>query len=61
VRRAEDLVTSKEKGLAVYSEGNTHILEIDSTKIDDAGVYTVVAFNKVGKITTKTDFIVQSI
>ena len=59
VKRGEDLVSSKEKGIEIYSDGNKYTLTIDSSKMNDSGVYNIDAQNRVGKVTTKTELIVQ--
>lgn len=58
-RRGEDLVTSDE--LKITKEDDTkYVLLIDSAKQSDSGVISLLASNRVGKITCKTDLIVQS-
>jgi hypothetical protein len=34
-------------------------LKLNQSKIEDAGVYNLIASNRVGKITAKTELIVQ--
>jgi hypothetical protein len=40
---------------------NNYTLRIDKTQVEDAGVYTIFASNRVGKINIKTELIVQGI
>ena len=59
VKRGEDLVSSKEKGLEIGSDGDNYILTIDSTKLDDAGTFNIVAANRAGKISGKAELVVH--
>lgn len=43
------------------ADGENYILEIQSAKSTDSGIYTLAAANRVGKITCKVDIIVQGI
>jgi hypothetical protein len=54
------VIASKEKGIETLNDGENYILALSSAQVDDAGVYNIVASNRVGKITSKTELIVQS-
>jgi hypothetical protein len=57
--RGEDIVTSEERGATVRNEGKKYILELHTAKMSDSGIYSIVASNKVGKLATKTELVVQ--
>ncbi len=57
--RGEDIVTSEEKDIKVRSEGKKNTLELHTARMSDSGIYSIVASNKVGKLATKTELIVQ--
>lgn len=59
IRKGEDMVSSTERGINIVSDGTKQILELKTLKGEDAGVYTVVGANKAGKITCKTELVVQ--
>mgnify|MGYP001810494054 CR=1 FL=1 len=60
VRKGEDVKTSSENGIFLNEEAGVYSLSIDKAKAADAGVYNVSAVNRVGKVATKTELVVQS-
>ena len=58
MRNSEDIVVSK--GLQFSTEGTNSVLIIESAKTKDGGVYNLNAVNRMGKITLKTELVIQS-
>lgn len=42
------------------ADGEDYILEIQSAKMSDSGQYNLIASNRVGKLSCKTELVVQS-
>lgn len=59
IKRGEDIVPSVDNGLDIMADGENFILEIQTAKESDSGTYTLIASNRVGKISCKTELIVQ--
>ena len=60
-KKGEELVTSEEKGIEVTNDGLNQVLSIASSRKEDAGIYSVLAQNKLGKVQTKAELIVKCI
>ncbi len=60
VRKGEDIhVEEGSKKFEKLKENHKCVLLIHNPKMEDSGVYNIVAANKVGKITAKTELVVQ--
>jgi hypothetical protein len=57
IKKGDDVVSGN--GIDIYSDGDCYTLSIDSAKLTDAGVFNITAQNRVGKVTCKTELIVQ--
>ena len=57
-KKGVDLVCSKENRLEVMSEGLGSILILDNANAQDAGLYNIVAQNRIGKVSCKTELVV---
>ena len=59
-KRGEEIVASGETNFEISSDSTTYSLVNKSAKAENAGVYNLLASNKLGKVTAKTELIVQS-
>ena len=59
IRRGEDLIETPENGIKMRQEGKKYFLDFHSANMHDSGLYTISASNKVGKLTAKTELVVQ--
>ena len=58
LKKGEDLVCNKENRLEMISEGQNNILMLDTANMKDAGVYNIVATNRIGKTSCKTELFI---
>ena len=58
-KKGEELVTAAERGIEVINDGKNQVLSFAAARKEDAGIYTVLAQNKLGKVQTKAELIVK--
>ena len=59
-KKGDDVTSSPEHGVDVYSDGDTYVLSLTTAQLQDAGVFSLSAQNRAGKVTCKTELVVQT-
>ncbi len=57
-KKGVDLEFSKENRLEMITEGLNNILMVDNAQASDAGIYNILAQNRIGKVSSKTELVV---